>query len=379
NVQNNQIETISDFAFENLLNLKLLNLSNNNLQTYHEQTFKGLENLKILDLNNTGLKQFTPKAFFQQTFVDEFYVSNNNIRIINSNSFLDITNNPSLTSIEIGAFQSLSSLETLKLPSKVYHNIEKGFFDGLSSITNLSLTNCSIKYLNTEAFYVMNNNLTSIHVNAFESLSELTELNLSNNNLQVLNYTHLEPLNSLQHLDLRKNKFTDINIETLTCYFSRNLKRIQLENNNWSCDRLLMIIKHLSALHINFDPINPDRSSPNINGILCDNSTYRVELVQELGDDVCKNIPNPGPPVPFTTPSSIDIMDQIDHMQDDLQMVNDRLNRVGIINTLLIVVLVGYCTYFTIYQIRKANVYARLRPYLQRNRDAPIDITNPTA
>ncbi|CAG0922913.1 unnamed protein product, partial [Notodromas monacha] len=105
---------------------------------------------------------------------------------------LDITRNPSLVSLQDGAFLGLGSLRTLDLSSNGISTIGARTFLGLPALEHLSLRkNClrsidpnaflglvSLRYLNVAA-----NNLTSVPPDAFNGLKSLSRLILAQNAL----------------------------------------------------------------------------------------------------------------------------------------------------------------------------------------------------
>lgn len=123
-LSHNQIKEIAFFSFQNNKKLKIIDLSFNNLTEISNYVFGGVFSLEKIILSHNQLTRLTPELFQQfknLVFVD---LSGNFLNEINSYMFEGLTRVLSLnlsgnniTEIQSGTFASLKSLETLDLSS----------------------------------------------------------------------------------------------------------------------------------------------------------------------------------------------------------------------------------------------------------------------
>lgn len=230
------LEVESD-AFTGLNSLQRLNFTSNNLWTLPEAVFCSLNSLTELNLANNFLQDVKDLGFSSSEL--------NSCRIPLRK--LDLSSN-SLSSLDVRAFGQLRKLESLQLASNNLNVIDDGALGGLSTLINLNLAHNRFVALPNQLFaqtpylqdlHLNNNSLSVLAPGLFDGLEHLVVLNMSRNELSndwltpqtfasllrlvALDMSHnrltklesavLNPLTSLQILDLSYNR-----LHTLTGY-----------------------------------------------------------------------------------------------------------------------------------------------------------------
>ncbi|KAJ8924275.1 hypothetical protein NQ315_007067 [Exocentrus adspersus] len=330
-LSNNRIQTVTDHAFADT-SLKNLNLSNNNIENLEETVLHSLKDLTTLDisynhLNNIsrfrilsanklqsmnfshnsieGVVDVTP---FQKTSLS-FDISYNNVTEILHLSEASKIMSLTLRHNKLHTFTKIDNVEVFDIS---YNNLKTlgnnslspkllEFYASFNSISSLASTIFyglhKLKFL-----YLDNNNISSIPNSCFKDLISLTHLNLSGNKLQSCKFGTFDSLLNLQVLDLSSNNFKELPQHTLhsltklnNLYFQNNeisnincddlfeylkqLVRVDLNDNVWSCQRLAAIIHKLKGRGIQFPDGNAWEEN-NIHGIKC----YEFFTETDLGN-----------------------------------------------------------------------------------------------
>ena len=108
------------------------------------------------------------------------------------------------SSLKVGDFSGLSSLESLFLSSNQISSLSSNAFLGLSSLTHLDL---------------QHNDISSLHANTFSGLSSLESLFLFNNQISSVPEGIFFPLTSLKTIDFSHNPMSKNQKTLLTRYF----------------------------------------------------------------------------------------------------------------------------------------------------------------
>ena len=125
----------------------------------------------------------------------------------------------SLTSLPEGMFNGLSSLEVIDLLENNINSIPSNMFKGLTSLKRLDLQGNRLTSLSTEWFDDLSsletlsfdgNALTELPTNIFDRLISLKSLDLGSNSLTSLSADVFERLSTLTHLDLRNASLTSL-------------------------------------------------------------------------------------------------------------------------------------------------------------------------
>ena len=124
-----------------------------------------------------------------------------------------------ITSLKIGDFDGLSSLEYLHLHDNQLTSLPENLFEGLSSLKVLLLAGNQLSSLSEDLFdglsslthlRLINNHLTSLPVDVFDGLSSLDLLELGSNQFTSLPEDIFDGLSSLTHLSLLNNQLTSL-------------------------------------------------------------------------------------------------------------------------------------------------------------------------
>ena len=136
-------------------------------------------------------------------------------------TYLALDNNKEIIALKAGDFDGLSSLTTLSLHDN-YNNLTdlpEGVFSGLSSLATLYLNNNKLTSLpegvfsgltSLESLWLSSNSLTGLPEGVFSGLSSLTTLYLTHNDLTGLPEGVFSGLSSLESLWLYNNDLTSL-------------------------------------------------------------------------------------------------------------------------------------------------------------------------
>lgn len=205
------------------------------------QSLPDVENL-ILNGNQKFPK--LTKSFFQNfPNLTLIYIHNNENLEVEENAFSDL---PHLRIL------SLQGLNIPKLTGKTFENL---------NLKRLSMVKCNIEVVDEDSFSSMTNleeiNLSSNKIKefvqgTFKGLHKLKELSVQNNDLGNLDVTKLDPLPSLEYVDLCDNKMTKLQTERIKELFPK-LQKINAISNYFSETEIDNITKNLSGLGINLE------------------------------------------------------------------------------------------------------------------------------
>ncbi|XP_044004105.1 toll-like receptor 6 [Aphidius gifuensis] len=227
----NQLDYLESGTFNNLSNLEKLEMDVNNLTALSSDIFNGLEKLRWLNLSQNKLKSLQPGIFNNLSNLQLLKIGYNNLTALSSNIFngLEQLNNLDLSSNQLnylqpGAFNNLSNLKWLKIEYNNLIALSSNIFNGLEQLIILDLSSNQLNFLqpgtfnnlpNLRSLYIDSNNLTALSGDIFNGLEKLETLFLSLNKLNYLQPGTFNNLSNLQWLDIDYN-----NLESL----SRNIK-----------------------------------------------------------------------------------------------------------------------------------------------------------
>ena len=127
--------------------------------------------------------------------------------------------NKSITSLKVGDFSGMSSLETLNLDNNSITSLPEDVFDRLSTLKELWLQSNALTSLPADVFedlsaleklQLASNSLTSLPEEVFDGVSNLATLDLSNNSLTNLPEDLFDGLSVLETLFLRNNSLASL-------------------------------------------------------------------------------------------------------------------------------------------------------------------------
>ncbi|CAG2204442.1 unnamed protein product [Mytilus edulis] len=147
-----------------------------------------------IDLEDNQITTIQQGAFEALTALQRLYMRGNNLTFIKNDTFehninlqyLDLHNNQ-ITTIQPGAFQNLAALLTLYLSGNNLTFVKYDTFEH-----NIKL----------EHLYLYNNQITTIQQRIFQNLSALLEISMGGNNLTFVKNNTFEHNNNLIYIDL---------------------------------------------------------------------------------------------------------------------------------------------------------------------------------
>ncbi|XP_063974249.1 leucine-rich repeat-containing protein 15-like isoform X1 [Diachasmimorpha longicaudata] len=240
------IRRLNNQFFHNTTNLNKLDLSGNPLERIAPGPFDHLTSLEYLKLNNCSLSYISPEAFSHLETLRGLDMSNNSLKSITWTSVLAplvrLENlnigNTGITNLPADAFAKNLFLQHLVLSLNELHHldIENTLGHNLHNLQTLDLSNCALQdrlsedaFRNSSQLRVLNlsgnpmfagdltavlRHLPKLHKlslsncslrrlpDAFDVLEHLQELDISNNPLSDAFVKLLNPLRSLEYLDM---------------------------------------------------------------------------------------------------------------------------------------------------------------------------------
>lgn len=197
-------------------------------------TIPGIQNVHTISLNHNAISQIERKDFAGLSQLITLDLSNNDIEILATDGFAELTN-----------------LTNLFLNNNRIFNFEHDSFAGLNSLKKLSLAHNRLTVIpqkmfagahNLEELFLQDNAINDIEKYAFADIPLLKKLKLNKNQLTKLTgpmfegtpykreqFSGRDKLNALQELDLRDNKLTEISTSILV--HVPNLQIFLLANN----------------------------------------------------------------------------------------------------------------------------------------------------
>ncbi|XP_037940376.1 toll-like receptor Tollo [Teleopsis dalmanni] len=287
-VSSNKISIFPSAILSGLSFLKYLNLSRNNINFVADRAFEALFSLSVLDLSDNHLTSLPPELFAETKLMKELYVKNNSINIlapglfnhlhelrlldlsmnslnsqwVNPETFiglrqlilLDLSYNR-INKLESNIFQSLLSLETLKLQNNYISNIDRKSFLNLKNLRTLILSNNRISLIEDFTFHGLfgllvlsldYNLISEIDLQSFKNCSAIQDLHLNSNKLSSIPDA-LHSVQQLRTLDLGENFIT--NIENTSISTMKNLFGLRLTENSINYVRC-GAFRHMTSLQI---------------------------------------------------------------------------------------------------------------------------------
>lgn len=274
----------NDFEpFENLSNIKSLDISSNSIQELHRNFFCDFHKLNFLNLSSNQIYNLT-NFQFTSTRLSPIPIKN----CVFSMSYLILTGNQlnflpfsffsnfvnlkvlrlnrnSISFIENFVFSNLKQLDMLDLSENKIQNIQPELFDNLQNLRTLNLEKNSMKILppeiltnlkKLELLNLSSNFLSSNWINfmTFKNLFNLRLLDLSYNKITSLENSIFADLTALEVLDLKNNLIENIAVDTfnnLTSLTSLVMSHNFIKNVNFSLNSL----SSLNVLSLDFNEI----------------------------------------------------------------------------------------------------------------------------
>lgn len=244
----NQLEFISEGAFEKLARLERLNLSrnamNNNVGS-NSEALQSVSGLKSLDMSANGLSDDAAEMYLRnKTSLDR----------------LEMTGN-ALTRLSRSLFTESRGLKIISIDDNLISVIEEGTFEPLSRLEKLNLAKnnlvhiCDFKLHRVKYLNLSRNSLESFVTREDEQMYELEILDLSFNNL--LYFPIVPKLNRLRYLHLQNNMVGTLSSEAsmvseVNYLYSHIINESTLRKNTLHSNWRLMPLIHLDLTYNHF-------------------------------------------------------------------------------------------------------------------------------
>lgn len=234
NLRSNVIEVFSDDTFNDLKELKTLDLSNNKITgPLPRDLYKNNQDLETLLLN--GNKELG-------IFVEESGFIENHYAMLK----LEIAD-CGLTNLTAGQLRGMDNLNILNVSDNAIRVLEENTFANLKRLNNLDLSNNKLETLPNDLFAsnvelvklsLRGNPLKHLSMQLFGHLSELKFLDASNCALEKLWSSHKHDesqklLNKLAFFDISKNRLKSLHVYDFSTM--DRLERIDLSENPIEC------------------------------------------------------------------------------------------------------------------------------------------------
>lgn len=185
--------------YENLLAVKVLDLSSQNLRTINAEAFRSLRELSKIELDKNKIQVIHSNAFF--------------VGLSNQLKFLCLSENQ-IEDIDPRAFEGLVNLKKLELQKNKLKLIHTNTFSSLTNLESLDLNRNQIGWIeprlfenltNLKELQLYGNKLKRFHRDTFESLVKLESLNMSVNKIEEMEPALFRGLSNLKELVLVGN------------------------------------------------------------------------------------------------------------------------------------------------------------------------------
>lgn len=288
----NQIDEISTPLDNRIWSFSKLDLSYNNLRNF-------TVNCDLIDtlwLNDNELDTFaTPNCT-----INHLFLSNNELTELDvaKISTLSLSQNIRLKKLTISDASDLVSLEAGDLNANV---ITMEMLGNATQLEKLDLSGTFLGPLKIDTFAEMpllevlrlkNTGISRIDYGMLGHQKNLTVLDISYNNLGSIDLRVLTNLKNLETFDIGGNNLTQIqHFDSISSTFP-DLKFIGIDQNDFNCTYLAMIIKSLNEKDIViFDPVVRIKATTNINGIGCTAlSNIKVKPLDNVDDAISKKL-----------------------------------------------------------------------------------------
>ncbi|XP_042337500.1 toll-like receptor 13, partial [Plectropomus leopardus] len=235
-LKSNRISTLKGCVFQNLNDLKVLNVGENGVHVLVDFFKLNLQKLEVLDLNMNILMQLKTGDFKNMSSLKSLYLESSKFYVAHKGAYDGLNNLLTLSVTQFfgdmdsiaNAFRGLQRLESLKIhltssydsKSSQQNNETHSSISPLAFLKSLLIQNYdwhhqilpdflkglnSLDYFGAERFFT-----ESPHPDTFKYTPHLTSLHIFQSDLQVFNPEVFQPIPNLQSLDLSKNKLRSL-------------------------------------------------------------------------------------------------------------------------------------------------------------------------
>ncbi|XP_029679732.1 chaoptin isoform X1 [Formica exsecta] len=314
---------ISPEAFSHLENLRHLEIADNQLKTLNwRNVLTPLVRLEHLDISKTGIMNLPGDAFAKNLYLRQLILANNELWHLDVEDTLG-HNLHNLQSLDLSycnlrdrlseeAFTNASKLRVLNLSGNpMFASDLTAVLRHLPKLHKLSLSNCSLRRL----------------PDTFDVFEHLEELDISHNPLSDAFVSLLNPLTSLEYLDI---SYCDLgHVGNNTFAQMTFLKRLILSGNELHTleEGLFANLTRLESLELN----NCDLKIPLDPKIFGDHQSTNIIEVKLSGNPLI--VPDEGSLLP-TQLSNVEILDLsncgISHLNEDIFTTTNNLTQLNL-------------------------------------------------
>ncbi|XP_045501728.1 leucine-rich repeat-containing G-protein coupled receptor 5-like [Colias croceus] len=291
NLSRNHLTDIEElFQFDSYPNkVKKLSLSHNNIQEIPGDTFSELTNLIELDLSFNQISELYEEPFYNLTNLETLRLNNNLIKNLNGamNNLLNLKHLylrvNQIQNIDIESIKVIYHLETFDISQNQLENLKPIMFSrhwyhfGDHSVCKIILSENHITYVpnatvSNEIGYRTTRNLFKQRMDVF------TELDLSQNSISHIEYNAFQSIVQLTSLDISCNRLItfDINAKDLRYVKYLNLSQNYLQTLHYKSFAAMINLQNLDLSHNNMDYF-PDQPLSN---------NYRLKLLNFTFNDI---------------------------------------------------------------------------------------------
>lgn len=217
----NSITSVPQKAFTRLKNLAILTLSHNKISSVNSESLTSMHNLKFIDLSHNRLKSFDFMLILDAINIES----------------LDLSGNILTDIIPPEEATGLSTLQHMDLSRNLISQPPVQAFASFPNLVKLNVSHNNISYLQPDLFAsqtklkildLSGNALKQIDLISMSKLTSLDRFYLTHNSLSDVGF--VQPIRTLQTLDLSYNNFDSIENETVNA----NVIRLVIQHNNLS-------------------------------------------------------------------------------------------------------------------------------------------------
>ena len=224
-----------------------INIQNKNISKIESTGLnKLLANITKLTIIYCNIKKIGSNSFLGFVYLSELYLFENEIEILENNSFYNLDNHlkrlelysNKIQEIKANTFNNLNVLDYLDLSPNEITTVETHSFDGLVNLKILFLSLNKIELIqkdllgpliSLEYFSFTRNEISNIEANSLDGMQSLTELRLYSNKLRLIKKNMFSSLIKLERLLLHKNEIEKIEVNSF--YGMASLKKLYLNSN----------------------------------------------------------------------------------------------------------------------------------------------------
>jgi Leucine-rich repeat (LRR) protein len=242
--RHSSIKAVPKNAFANSINnfLERLYLNDNQIKVINPNSFNYLSKLRFLDLKNNLIVYLPEDAFSRNDQLEEIDLQNNRINLIDSNAFNILPklqylylNNNSLTEVSGNMFSYVNNSLDVRLNNNKISKIKSSFFtklrflDSRDNLISYVIEDAINTIRHSETIKFSNNRISNLST-TFNNLTKLKDLQLINNLvIEVTDYSFIGS-DQLELINLRNNKITQIGRNAFS--HMKKLYYLDLTNNS---------------------------------------------------------------------------------------------------------------------------------------------------